>query len=126
MSEDNPYGQGKPISININDWINERRQPDGSNRYPGTVTPYTHPSQIPIPQDAPPEEVERVKHLQEKLRRQWAEREDIAMRENALDKAASECVECGENERHYIGDYMCYRCRDKIDPPGSEFSPLGE
>jgi hypothetical protein len=93
MGEYQPPKQGPTISVNIDDWLSASKQ--------------VAPSELQRVSDAT--------EYQEALREQWREREEIAQRENRLDKQAVECVECGEIRRHYTGDYMCYQCRDILD-----------
>lgn len=110
---------GPSITVNVDEWLKERQAGPGGLTYPGAITKTTHPDSVQIPPSASPEEQERIKNLQNHLRQQWVEREEVAERHANLD-AKRTCVHCGEMRQHYTNDYICYRCRDSLEGEGEE------
>jgi hypothetical protein len=104
------------ITVDVNKWLEERQNPGGGLKYPGSE-PRPHPDQIHLPSDASVEERKKLLSVQEDLREQWQEREELAQRAHLLDNAPRECVECSDSRMHYKNDYICYRCRDKAGGP---------
>lgn len=98
-------GAEKDITVNINDWLNQRQQVfnpnDGWRQSSGVV-----------PNEMTPDEL-----IAEADKRQvaWLESERMRMLEEKLEKNSVECSECGDTERPYLNDYICHRCRDKLD-----------
>lgn len=93
----------KEISVNINDWMQSRQQVFNPNDgfHAGVVR-----------RDITPQEL-----MEEAERRQeaWLEAERQRQLEGKLETTAVSCGECGKEERPYLNDYLCYRCRDKLD-----------
>lgn len=109
------------ITVNIDDWLKERQAGPSGLTFPGTL-PHppgepSHPDQVRLPANATPQERAEARAMQEKLRKRWQEREELAEREHLLDNTPRECVECSALRRHYKNDYVCYRCRDEQGGP---------
>jgi hypothetical protein len=77
-------------TVDINSWLSGRQNPNGGLRYPGNDERRASASQFA---------------------EYWQERE----REPFLDRAARDCAGCQRNARHYIDDYICFRCREEFD-----------
>lgn len=96
---------GKDITVNINDWLNQRQKAfnpnDGWRETSGVI----------------PNEMTADELIAEADKRQtaWLAQERMRQLEDKLEPKSVECSECGDTERPYLNDYICYRCRDELD-----------
>ena len=94
--------RGKDISVNINDWLNRQHNPHDHWRHSSGV----------VGEEKTVEEL-----IDEADRRQedWLEAERLRVLEEKLEGEAISCGECSLEERPYKNDYLCFKCRDKME-----------
>jgi len=93
----------KEISVNINDWMTSRQQVFNPNG----------PAQAGVVRETMT--TEELIFEAEKRQEAWLESERMSRLADKLEASAVECSECGQTERPYKEDYLCYKCRDKLD-----------
>lgn len=96
MSEVKPPMSHPTITVDINDWMNERRTRGGAT----CTTNVT---------------VDDLIDEAEERQAQWLHRKRMVELETLLAEGAHECSDCGKVERFYKDDYMCYQCRDRME-----------
>lgn len=87
--------QRQPITINVDDWMSGKLRP--------------------VSTTSPEELIEAVERAKEMSSRLISLGEVRQKRSKFGDKEAQECSECGLTEFHYIDDYICFKCRDKLE-----------
>lgn len=103
MSEENEPKALPSIRVNVDKWREDRA---------GGVTP-THT--IHLPRIVSDEERENIERQQAVLQDRWLKSQEITVRREKLDSEKVECVECGVTRERYKEDYICFRCRDKLE-----------
>lgn len=92
----------KPITVNVDDWLANRSG--------------LPPSGIPAPKvEITPTEIEQAKRERRDLREMMLKAAQEAQKAAEVEKENRDCSECGQNNAHYIDDYMCIYCRGKLN-----------
>lgn len=92
-------------TVNIDEWLNRglhvSRAKEALERH------------AKVPQT--PQEQQKAAMVQRELLERWERQKAERDREDRLDSGTRECAGCGNLERHYRGDYICFRCRDEME-----------
>jgi hypothetical protein len=87
----------KPITVNVKQFLEDRM---GNKSYVDpTMTTVKPMSKVDM----------------EAMRKKWEMREKTRALEEKLDYSYIDCPECGQQQRPYKLDYVCFQCRDTMD-----------
>jgi hypothetical protein len=88
-------------TVNINEWFKQRHERHVYKR-----------PEVKLPT---PDEIEAAKEQQAVLADRFAELHAARVLADRLEGGPRECSNCGQTERFYKEDYVCYQCRDRLD-----------
>lgn len=100
----------KSITVNIDDWLAERQASAQGLKFPAQAPTIQLPATA-----ATPEEQAVILEEQRRIKERWMATQELEVRKGKLVEGTPECVECGEQRQQYKDDYVCYRCRDKME-----------